>query len=202
MLAVDVITFPIIFVAAMFFFAALGIGNYLDLLAIRTRIPNFGGPEQARIDAEILNLVPFAQPSFLRALLGMPVRMRTNSRFHVEIIRRLAPVLATLPLAKSGMSYPFGLSTNISWLVTKAKSQMGWRHADQEPVALLQHVREYVLDTVHSSGVAANPRYDYPGLLDAVTNFYAGDLSLARTVDWWLTFQLWQESLALSSDAY
>jgi hypothetical protein len=31
MLAVDVITFPIIFVAAVLFFAALGIGSYCDL---------------------------------------------------------------------------------------------------------------------------------------------------------------------------
>ena len=50
----------------------IGVENFADLLAVRTRVPNTGASEQARIDTEILNFVPLVQPSFLRAVFGIP----------------------------------------------------------------------------------------------------------------------------------
>ncbi|MBW7887910.1 MAG: hypothetical protein H3C35_06070 [Bacteroidetes bacterium] len=43
----------------------IGLENYMDLWAIRSRFPNFGSDEQARLDSFILNYMPFAQPQFL-----------------------------------------------------------------------------------------------------------------------------------------
>ncbi|OLD78246.1 MAG: hypothetical protein AUI33_03705, partial [Ignavibacteria bacterium 13_1_40CM_2_61_4] len=58
----------------------IGVENFADLFSIRLRIPNYGGPGQARLDAEILNFMPLAQPSFLRSALRIPVKDRSNAK--------------------------------------------------------------------------------------------------------------------------
>ena len=48
----------------------IGLGNYLDLWSIRARFPNFGSNEQARLDKQILNYMPFAQLRFVNLVFS------------------------------------------------------------------------------------------------------------------------------------
>ncbi|HYQ86373.1 MAG TPA: hypothetical protein VES59_03915 [Bacteroidota bacterium] len=173
----------------------IGVENFADLFSVRMRIPNYGGPGQARLDAEILNFMPLAQPSFLRAVFRIPVKDRSNATFHTEIIGRLSPELKRFPSAKSGFTHRFGLSTNATWLLTKVKSRLTRGYCDPTPDDLLGHIREYVLDTAHSKDVITNSIYDSRKVLDAVGRYYHGELHLKDTVDWWLTFEIWRRSL-------
>jgi hypothetical protein len=173
----------------------IGIEDFADLLAVRTRVPNYGAPEQARLDGEILNFMPLVQPSFLRAVFGIPAKQRSNAGLYYNIIRGSNPALSRFPLAKSGFAYRFGLSSNAIWLLLRLKSKLAKPYSDSMPDQLLAHLREYVIDIAHSKSVAENPAYDYRKIVDAVTRYYAGELHLRSTVDWWLTFELWRRSL-------
>lgn len=175
---------------------SIGVGNFADLLAVRTRVPNFGGPEQARIDGEIINFMPLVQPSFLRAAFGIPARLRANAGLYHGFIRKLNPPLARFPLAKGGFTHRFGFSSNTAWLSTKLKSFLTQGYSDPLPDMLLTHIREFVLDIAHSKDIATSSFYDSRHVVNAVDGYYRGEHHLRRTVDWWLTFELWKRSLS------
>lgn len=179
----------------------IGVENFADLLAVRTRVPNYGAPEQSRIDGEILNIMPLVQPSFLRAIFGLPVKVRSNAGLYYDLIRKECPALSRFPLAKSGFRYRFGLSSNVAWLIVKLKSKFAKGYFDTKPDMLLAHLREYVLDISHSNEVMTNAMYNHRRLLDAITRYYGGELHLRNTVDWWLTFELWRRSFS-SQDSH
>lgn len=174
----------------------IGVENFVDLFTVRMRIPNYGGAEQARVDAEILNFMPLVQPSYLRTVFQIPLSLRSNARFTCNTIRSLSPTLTRFPLAKSGFTYPFGLPNNVAWLVTKVKSKLAKGYSDLGPHQVLGQLREYVLDIARSKEVTTNPMYDSGKVVNAVTKYYEGELHLRNTVDWWLTFELWSRSLS------
>jgi hypothetical protein len=178
----------------------IGVENFADLFAVRTRVPNYGGPEQARLDATVLNFMPLVQPSFLRAVFGMPVRERRNAAFYYEAIRTAQPVLQNFPLVKSGLTYPFGISSVTASMLIKAKSRLSRAHADQGPQRLLAHIRPYVLDLAHSQDVASNPMYSPGAIAKTVTRYYKGETRMQAAVDWWLTFELWTQGFAAATD--
>ncbi len=172
----------------------IGVENFADLLAVRTRVANYGSPEQARIDGEILNFMPLVQPSFLQAVFGLPVQRRADAGIYYRIIRDSNVGLHEFPLAGGG-THSFGLSSNVSWLLSKLKARLPNRYSDPKPDLLFSHLKEYVLDVAHSREVSENPIYDYPKLIDLLTRYYRGEFHLRRTLDWWLTFELWIRSL-------
>lgn len=175
----------------------IGVENSADLLAVRTRIPNYGAPEQARLDGDIVNFMPLVQPSFLRAVFAARVRLRSNGKFYRDIIRNSSPMLATVPLVKSGTTYPFSLSTPSALLLTKIKSRLGNRFIDSAADQLLSHIQEFVVDTAHSRSVAEWPAYNSAKIRDATeAYYYKGDGRLRNTIDWWLAFELWRSSLS------
>jgi hypothetical protein len=174
----------------------VGVENFADLLAVQTRVPNYGAPEQARIDAEVLNFMPLVQPSFLHAVFGIPPGLRSSAGFYYRAIRKLEPTLAHFPLTKSGHTYRFGMSSTMAWLTIKMKGQIAHGYADPKPHQLLVHMREYVLDLAHSKHVTTDTTTDARTVIDAVTKYYRGDHRFRSTVDWWLTFELWKKSLS------
>lgn len=174
----------------------IGVENSVDLLAVRTRIPNYGAHEQARLDGEVINFMPLVQPSFLRAVFAAGVRSRSNGRFYRDLIRSGSPQLATFPLVKGGTTYPFGLSTPAAMLWTRMKVKLGKPFVDPSPNQLLSHIKEFVLDTVHSRPVVEWPGYNSAMVQDAAEQYYSkGNVRARMTIDWWVSFELWRSSL-------
>ena len=177
--------------------AAIGIENSVDLLAIRTRVPNWGAPEQARLDSDVVNFMPLVQPSFLRAVFAAKVSHRRSGGLYREIIRSSCPQLANFPLVKAGTTYGFGLSTPAAWLVTKVKTKLGRRFVDHSSDGLLQSMKEYILDKAHSSEISECSFYDGKKISHATEMYFAkGDRTFGHTIDWFLTFELWRKSLS------
>jgi hypothetical protein len=175
--------------------AEIGKGNFTDLLAVRTRIPNFGSPEQARLDDTILNFMPMVQPSFLRLVFGIPEKCRSNASLHRSIIAESFPELARFPLAKGGLTSPYHRSTAMALIALKAKSRFIRGYSDPGPEQLLNGYREYIEDLSASAGVASEPAYNGRVIREAVMRYYNGDRSQTGTVSWWLTFELWKQSI-------
>ena len=174
----------------------IGFENLADLLAISARLPNYVCHEQARIDGEVLNFMPFLQPSYLREVFGLPLEVRSRGGLHHRFIREFNSDLTHFPLSKGGVTYPYGSSTARAMFTSILKSGLGKKYTDPKPDLLLTHLREFVLDTVHSKDVVENPAYDYQKVSDAVAQYYSGDSSRRLAVDWWLTFELWRQSLS------
>ncbi len=174
----------------------IGIENAVDLLAIRTRIPNYGAPEQARLDGDVMNFMPLAQPSFLKAVFSASISWRRNGRMFRKIIRTKNPQLAKFPLVKFGATYRFGFSTPAAWLVAKIKGKIGHNYPETAPDRFLGHIKEFVLDLAQSCDVGDWPAYDKKRIRAAVQSYYNNPGNEQRTfLDWWISFELWRRSL-------
>jgi hypothetical protein len=171
----------------------MGIDNYLDIFAMRTRIPNFGGVEQARSDGEVLSYMPMVQPSFLNAVFNLDVRYRKNGRMYHEIIKRYAPNLAHYPLVKGGTTYPYPLSSLLAWFYVKAKNKLFKPFVDTTSKQFLLYMKDYIYSLAQD--VNTCPYYSQSKILGAIDSFYKGDENQRQTVEWWLTFELWRKSL-------
>lgn len=172
----------------------IGAENFVDLFSVRTRVPNNGSPAQQWIDSQIVNYMPYAQPSFLREVFRTPLAARRNARLHRKVMQEYAPTLTRYPLTKEGVLYPYALTTLPAWLWRTAASKVGKKWIDDSQHAFLSLIREFVCDTVHSHSVKGFA-YDTKKVEHLVERYYAGERHLANEVDWWLTFELWRRSL-------
>jgi asparagine synthetase B (glutamine-hydrolysing) len=171
------------------------LGNFLDLLVVRYRFPNYAAYGQRFMDGEIVNYMPFAQPSVIRAALAIPEENRKNGKLFRKLIRRCHPSLTRFPLVKGYSTYPFLLQPVPAMVWMKAKSLLRAPFADPGPAEILTVLSDFVQDTAHSSVVRNYAPYDYAAILRMVTEFYQGKKERARELDWWLSFELWRKSL-------
>lgn len=177
--------------------AGIGAEAAADLAGVRARLPFFFGPEQARLDAQAVAFMPFAQPSVLAALFQVPLAQRRNGRLLRRLIRARAPALARVPLVKGGYSYPFALPTLAAFAWTALHARLAPPPPDATRAAFLERLRPFALDAVHSQAVAQHPLYDGPRLQALVAAYYAGETRLAGAVDWWLAFEVWRRAVGL-----
>ena len=173
----------------------VGLENFLDLLVVRYRFPNYAGYGQQYMDGEIVSYMPFAQPSFVRAALATPVQSKKNGRLFRQLIRRCHPSLTKFPLVKGYSTYPYSLQPTPALVWMKAKSLVHSPFVDPAPIQILTVLSDFVQDTAHSSEVRNYAPYDHAAILKVVTEFYQGKREHARDLDWWLSFELWRTSL-------
>lgn len=173
----------------------IGKENFLDLLAIRTRLPNYYGFEQSRLDGEVMNYMPFAQTSLLQSVFDAPVNIRKNGKLFRQIIRQYYPSLANYPLVKDTTTYPFYFTTVPAWVWTKFKVKLGFKFFDSTVFKFLNTLSELILDMVHSNEVKCYSAYDYQAIVKMVEDFYNGKIELAHEVDWWLSFEMWRRAI-------
>ena len=172
--------------------------NLIDLFIVRFRFPNYAGLDQSRLDEEIVNYMPFAQPSFIRAVLQMSVHQRRNGRYYRQLIRGRKPSLTKYPLVKGNVSFPFALPTLPGWLYTKMKTKAGFSFFNPTRDNFLHSLKEYVYDITSSERVKSFGAYDYDNIIKLVNRYYSGDNRLGSELDWFLTFELWRQSMGIS----
>jgi len=173
----------------------IGVENFVDLFIVRTRLPNYAGPEQTRSDAFAVNYMPMIQPSFAKAVFKVDIKQRKNGRMFRDIIQKKVPTLKNFPLVKSGLTYPFFLKTNGAWLFTKIKSKIRGKYTDSTHDQFLTDLRHYVLDLAHSNDVKCQSFYNHKQIQSNIDAYYKGEKNLGSYVIWWLTFELWRRSI-------
>ena len=173
----------------------LGREDSVDLAGIRSRLPNFFGLEQQRLDGIVECFMPFAQPSVLRSIFRLPLPLRRSGRLFRKLIRRERPSLARYRLVKDTTSYPFRLAGPGATLFTRASKRLGSRYRDSSRLAFLRVLKPFVMDTLHSQAVRTYGPYDVPAITAAVDGLYGGQTGLAASVDWWLSFEIWRQSM-------
>ncbi len=175
--------------------STLGLENALDLLSTRSRLPNFFGFEQNRLDGLLLNYMPFAQPSVLDAVFNTPVHKRKEGRQFKQIIQSHMKMLTHFPLVKGAYQYPFRLSSTGAYIWTKIKSKIKPAQPDGLQHLFLEAMRPFALDTLSSAETRTYAPYDYQKIRRKVEGYYAGEKQLAYYVDWWLSFEVWRQQL-------
>lgn len=172
---------------------ARSVEDRLDLLSIWARLPNFFGFEQARLDEDVLNFMPFAQPSVLDGLFKIPIAKRKEGRLFKNLIRSNLPILSRFPLVKGLYTYPFGLPSTGAVVWTKIAATLGSNRGEETQHAFLAKMKEFALDSLESREVTSYGPYDIKSIRSAVTAYYNGEVRLAAYVDWWLTFECWRQ---------
>jgi len=175
---------------------SMKIADKADLLSIKSRLPNFFGFEQNFLDNVCISYMPYAQPSVLKALFQVPLRLRWNGQLLRRIIQNHAPELSKYPLIKGTIVYPFGLGTISSYVYTLVKKRVMPTYHDPRPQAFVCHMKEYILDTLRSDSVRHYAPYDQTKLQHIADTFSSGDIRFIPQLDWWLSFDLWRRGLS------
>jgi len=173
--------------------SSVGLAHWLDLFIIRTGFPNTTNLEQSRSDAELVNYMPFAQPSLLRKLFDVPISERNNGKLFSRMVKQNYKRLATYRRVKNGVVLPFELSTIASRLFINLNSKLGRSYSDTSAARFLESLADFVQDTAHSAAVKNFEYYDYPQILKIVNGFYSGNKSLSHELDWWLAFEIFRQ---------
>ncbi|MEZ4700161.1 MAG: hypothetical protein R2834_07505 [Rhodothermales bacterium] len=174
---------------------SLNVDDALDLLSIRARLPNFFGYEQNRLDGEILNFMPFAQPSVLHALFATPTARRRHGRLFRELIRAHQPALTRFPLVKGLQTYPFAFPPLPAYLWTEAARRVRPARITPMQGRFLWLMESVARDRVRDQSVREDGRYDHARLLELVDGYYERRHSRVTELDWWLALDAWWSSL-------
>lgn len=174
----------------------LGIENWIDLFAIKTRLPNYYGHEQSRTDSFVSSFMPFAQLSLLQLLVSIPVSSRKNSGLFRKIIRDNNNGLSKYKLVKGNFSHPYFLNTFQTRLWNFASSKLNGRGNHQNQSGLfLAHIKEFVDDVVHSKSARECSFYDYKKTVKIYDEYNSGSVKAAHELDWFLSFEIFRKSM-------
>ncbi|MBN1302157.1 MAG: hypothetical protein JW995_13160 [Melioribacteraceae bacterium] len=170
-------------------FEKTGLGNWLDLFAIRTRLANYYGPEQSRLDGIVTSYMPFVQLSLLNNIILTPIKLRKNAALFRSVIKRNMPELSKTSLAKGTHFYPYHLTTLQNRLYSVMKKKLNINvFVDTLQTQFLDSLEEYIRDKAESQSVKNNPVYDYNKIKRIIDSYYSGNKIYARELDWWLAF--------------
>ncbi len=175
--------------------ASMTVADKADLLSVRSRLPNFFGLEQNHLDNVCVSYMPYAQPSVLKALFQVPLRLRWHGRLLRKFVRQHALALTHQPLVKGTVRYPFGLGTVSSFAYARMKKKMGFAYRDPRPQDFVNHLHEFLLDTLHNASVRNCDAYDQAKLRLMADSFARGDTGYIGQLDWWLAFEAWRSML-------
>lgn len=173
----------------------IGYENWLDLFAINTRLVNYYGIEQSRIDNIVCNYMPFAQHNILKLLLGMDTNIRKNGKLFRKIIRENYFQLAKFPLAKNDIIYPYIFNSIPSRVYSIIKKKLNMSYTDVNRKFLLESLSEFIMDTFHSSATKDFEFYDLMKLDNLLVKFREGDESVYAQIDWLCSFELYRRHL-------
>ena len=176
----------------------VGPENFVDLLIVKYRIPNYFGPEQSRLDNIFPGLMPFAQRCTISASLGIPAKQRKNSQLFYTAIRENYPALEDFPLVKNSTIYPYGLTSLTSYAYTKLRQTMK-RNTPGESISNFFRSHEKVIkEIITRDEVREYKPYDEEAVMKIVSDFYEGNNKNTDDLNWLLTFEVFRKKLNIT----
>lgn len=175
----------------------IGIENWVDLFAIKTRLVNFYAHEQVRLDSRGFCYMPFIQPDILANLFNVSIKNRKNGRLFRKIINRNFNHLTKYPLAKSQLSYPFWFGSVLSrtWSISAKRLKVKLYH-NTGVGKLINTLAPFILDSINSSDTKECGYYNYPKLLalsNSLTNKDLNDFDM-HELNWLLSFEIFRQN--------
>lgn len=173
----------------------IGLSNWLDLFSLKTRLSNYYGPEQGRIDDYVKSYMPFVQPNLLENLLNVSVNIRKDNRLFKKIIKSNQSKLSKYNLAKGNMSYPFWLTPIMKRIFFQVHNKIIGSDDNHTIDLYLNNLKEFALDIVSSKSVKEYSPYNYNFINNTMISYYKGNTELRKIVDWFITFEIFRQKL-------
>lgn len=173
----------------------VGMGNWLDVFSLKTRLVNYYAPEQARIDNYVKAYMPFVQLSLLENLLNVPIANRRNNRLFKSLIKRNNYKLSQYTLAKGNLAYPYWFTPLMKRVYSKLFTPSNQSEENYKMDQYLNNLKEFTLDTISSNSVKEYSPYNYACISKNINDYYNGNIELRRFVDWFITFEIFRQKL-------
>jgi hypothetical protein len=167
--------------------------NWLDLFAIKTKLPNYFSTEQARIDGLVTAYMPFVQIGLFDELFNLPLHQRKNYRLFKKIILANSKELGKYDLVKGNTSYPFYLSPIPKRIYLKICSKLKPPFYSAALDQFLIKIKEFVIDSLLSNSAKTYSPYNYKEIHEKVNRYYKGETSQNTFVDWFITFEIFRQ---------
>lgn len=176
----------------------VGAENFVDLMVMKYRVPNYFGPEQSRLDSIMLSFMPFAQHQLILNCLGIPVNDRTNGKIFYKAINELSSCLKKFPLVKNGISYPFGLTSITSFIFTNVKKRFIKSSSYNYKVEMFDSMETYVRDIFADQQTKQYSNYDQTAIKKIISEYYSGKKERVDELDWLYTFEMFRRKLNIT----
>lgn len=177
----------------------IGVSNWIDILAIITRLANYYSHEQSKTDEIILNYMPFAQPSLLNNILNVKPKSRKNAHLFRKIIHQNINELKKYPLAKNDVIYPYYLGSKLSRLYSITMKKFNRTFADTSRDLLFDTINDFIMDSFTSLDVRNCSFYDKKKIDFLAKEFRNGNKNVYSQIDWWLSFELFRKQIKLKT---
>jgi hypothetical protein len=175
----------------------IGFENYLDLLNIKTRFINYFGPEQMRLDSFITSLMPYINDNILKNVFGLSLKGKRNSKIYIDYLRKIGGAFTSTSLVKGDITYPFGLSKIQVAFYTKIKNRFK-RSSQKSPIVeFYYYQRDYIKNILLDKSTLDYHLYDKRKIEKIVNDFYSGNRSKVKDLDWLVSFELFRRELKL-----
>lgn len=176
----------------------VGAENFVDLLIVKYRIPNYFGPEQTRLDNIFPGFMLFAQRNTISASLGIPVEQRKNSQLFYTAIRDNYPALEDFPLVKNSTIYPYGLSSVASYAYTKLKKSIRKNATDEQVLNLFKTHEKAIKEIITRDEIREYKPYNEESVMHIIDDFYSGKNKNTDDLNWLLTFEMFRKKLNIT----
>lgn len=177
---------------------SVGVENWLDLFAVKTRMPNYYLHEQSRHDSMFTSLMPFVQLSLLNNLYNVEINLRKNGKLFKNIIRKNEKLLTGFPLVKGEVTLPFNVTSFQSRLISLLSKKIGADKKNHNPkFESLKRIKPIIKEMLkNAEGIELyNKRKINEFELFVESN--TGDMKLWNEIDWWLAFESLRQSINL-----
>lgn len=171
----------------------IGLGNWLDLFTLKTRLVNCFAHEQARIDNYLTAYMPFTQLNLLNDLFNMPVEERNKNRLYKKIIQSYSQKLTKYNLARGEMSFPFYFTPLMKRAYSKIYDKMIVPKENSEYDIFLNNVKDFLMDSLLSNSAKEYEPYNYKYIYEKVDSYYSGNTGNREFVNWFLTFEVFRQ---------
>lgn len=176
----------------------IGLENWIDLFASKTRITNYYSHEQSRLDLIITSYMPFLQPSILNGLFATPVNQRKNGKLFRTLLKNNAENLAKYPLVKGQMEVPFWMNTLQSRVLNLIRKKILRKAANMERRRkLFIEMTPLILDIFNSKSVKECDFYNHKKISRLIENLNNRNYEarILNELDWWLSFELFRQQI-------
>jgi hypothetical protein len=177
---------------------SIGIENFADLFALKTRLVNASSHEQARLDSIVVTYMPFVQLSLLENLFMVKLSLRKNSKMFKKIISKNYPALEKFPLVKGEQFYPYKLNTLQSRIWNRAANKIGLKSYENDiSKKMITTLSPFIKDLLNSNEVKECGYYNIKKLNKLAAALDKNDLSSndINEIDWWLAFELFRQQI-------
>ena len=171
----------------------IGVENWIDFFALYTRLPNYIGHEQSRVDNYVLGFTPFVQPSLIKLLFNIPVSRRKNGALFRDLIKVNEPSLAKYPLAKGELLIPYSASSISARIIFKIKSKLVGNYSNESYKKLYSVLNDFIFDTLSSESVKNNPVLDQKKVNMILQRSFNNNENYSEELGWLLSYVIFQD---------